>query len=169
MDVSREIATSTATAYRPRRGPRTGPAASQAGLLQPSRRARLLARVRARSLDRALIDGADPAGSGLLAARVAILSSPCTRRALAEGIERLVAGAQGPQRRWWALGARKAVLANSSDLHALASLLYSSNPVYARGLAILNELLCDGSSPAHHGGAAALARALSDVRSGLRG
>jgi hypothetical protein len=119
-------------------------------------------------LDRALIDGADPAGSPRLAARAAVLGSRRSRTELAEGLERLVSQAQAPHRRWWALEAPDAVLANSSELHSLASLLHSDTPLYVRGVASLRELLADGRGPAYRGGGTALARALSDARAGMQ-
>jgi hypothetical protein len=133
----------------------------------PAALSRLLARSLARRLDGALIAGADPAGSALLAARAALLTTARTRGSLAASLHGLVRAAQGPQRRWWALGSRDAVLANASELDALAMLLASDTPLYARGLALLNQLLTDGTGPAYRGDATALSRALSDARAAL--
>jgi hypothetical protein len=133
----------------------------------PAALSRLLARSLARRLDGALIAGADPAGSAVLTARAALLTSPRMRGSLADSLHGLVHAAHGPQRRWWALGSRAAVLANASELDALAMLLASERPLYARGLALLNGLLTDGSGPAFRGDATALARALADARSAL--
>jgi hypothetical protein len=133
----------------------------------PAALSRLLARSLAPRLDGALIAGADPAGSTLLAARAALLTSARMRGSLADSLHSLVRAAQGPQRRWWALGSRDAVLANASELDALAMLLASQTPLYARGLALLNELLTDGTGPAYRGDATALSRALSDARTAL--
>jgi hypothetical protein len=135
--------------------------------LNPGRLARLAARLRGPSLDAALIGGADPARSRLLAARAASLSSREGRVTIAEGIERLVRMAQGPQRRWWALSSRNTVLANSSELHALAALLRSERPLYARGVAILRQLLTDSSSVAYGDEAEGLARRLVSARAAL--
>lgn len=133
----------------------------------PAAVSRLLAHSLARRLDGALIAGADPASSALLAARAAHLTSAQMRGSLADSLHGLVRAAQGPQRRWWALGSRGAVLANASELDALAMLLASQTPLYARGLALLNQLLTDGLGPAYRGDATALSRALSDARSAL--
>ncbi len=133
----------------------------------PAALSRLVARTLARRLDGALIAGADPARSALVAARAALLTSAGMRGSLACSLHGLVRAAQGPQRRWWALGSRAAVLANASELDALAMLLTSETPLYARGLALLNELLADGVGPAYRGDAAALSRALSDARTAL--
>jgi hypothetical protein len=144
-------------------------AAAAGRLLEPNASARLLARVFAGRLDRALIDGADPASSPRLAARAAQLSSASTRRALADALDGLVRAAQRPQRRWWALSSPSSVLANSSQLHELASLLDGRGPVYARGVALVSELLHDGTGPVYQGRAGDLARALSDARTALCG
>lgn len=133
----------------------------------PAALSRLLARSLAPRLDGALINGANPADSTMLAARASLLTSARMRGSLADSLHNLVRAAQGPQRRWWALGSREAVLANASDLDALAMLLTSETPLYARGLALLNALLTDGTGPAYRGDAAALSRALSDARSAL--
>jgi hypothetical protein len=133
----------------------------------PAALSRLLARSLARRLDGALIAGADPAGSTLLATRAARLTSARMRGSLADSLHGLVRAAHGPQRRWWALGSRGAVLANASELDALAMLLASETPLYARGLALLNQLLADGTGPAYQGDAPALSRALSDARTAL--
>jgi hypothetical protein len=133
----------------------------------PAALSRLLARALARRLDAALIAGANPAGSALLAARAARLTSARGRESLADSLHGLVHAAHGPQRRWWALGSRATVLANASELDALAMLLSSETPLYVRGLALLNELLTDGTGPAYSGDATALSRALADARTAL--
>jgi len=157
----------------PRSRSRTGRQQAPTELLRavqaPGRRARLTARVHARALDRALAAGADPAASAPLAARAALLTSPGFRASAAEGLERLLRGAQGPHRRWWALARHTTVLANSSELAALASLLHSDRPAYARGIAILNLLLTDGTGAAYQGGPSDLARELRAVRTGMDG
>jgi hypothetical protein len=137
--------------------------------LGPSPLARVTARMRAQSLDRALIAGGDPSGSPQLAARAAQLTSPHTRAAIAGGLERLVRAAQGPQRRWWAVSRRGPLLANASRMHELASLLVSDVPLYARGIAMLNQLLTNGTEAAYHGTDAHLARRLDEARMALEG
>jgi hypothetical protein len=135
--------------------------------LRPGPLARLTARVHSQSLDRALIAGADPSGSPQLAARTAQLTSPRTRALISGGLERLLRGAQGPQRRWSAISRRGQLLANASRLHELAGVLASDVPVYARGIALLNELLTDGNGPAYHGTVESLARRLDEARMAL--
>jgi hypothetical protein len=45
--------------------------------------------------------------------------------------------------------------------------LASDVPVYARGIALLNELLTDGNGPAYHGTVESLARRLDEARMAL--
>jgi hypothetical protein len=134
---------------------------------EPGRIARASARLRGGSLDRALSAGADPRRSPQLAARAALLTSRRTRETLAEGLERLVDTAQGPHRRWWALGQHERVLANAGELHALARVLHGAQPVRPRGVAMLNRLLVDGTGPAYQGDQATFARRLSEARDAL--
>jgi hypothetical protein len=131
--------------------------------------ARLAARVRAGSLDHALAEGADPRSSKQLAARARLLTSRCRRIQAAQALEQLVRRAQGPHRRWWALSQHNAVLANSSELHGLASLLRSERPVYAHGVAALNDLLSDGTGPVYRDEDAELGPRLRRVRAALEG
>lgn len=137
--------------------------------LQPSRAARLIARLRHASLDRELIAGADPASSPQLAARAARLALTRERTHLAEGVERLLSATQGPQRRWWAVSRREPLLANAAELSHLAALLRSSTPLYARGVAIVHQLLTDGTGPAYFGNAELLDRRLREARTAMCG
>jgi len=130
---------------------------------RPTVRATLAARLRGGTLDRALIGGADPASTPQLAARVALLTSRKTREALADGLERLLEGAHGPRRRWWALSRRDALLENASEIRVLASLLRGCSPVYANGVAAAREMLGDSASPAYRGSAEELAEHLTGV------
>ena len=133
------------------------------------RRWRLRARLRGSALDRALAAGADPTCSRALAARAAQLTSRRNREQTASALDRLVHRAQGPQRRWWDLSQRQAILRNSSDLHGLAIVLTGERPLYAAGLAALNELLKDGTGPLYGGREGAVACALREVRTALEG
>ncbi len=138
-------------------------------LLLPSRRARLRARIHADSLERALIAGADPSDSQLLAARAAQLTSRRTRRRIASGLDRLVLASEGPQRRWWAVSRRAPLLANVTAIGELAELLRLDTPLYARGLAIISRLLSDGSGPLYHGGSERIAHELETARAAMGG
>jgi hypothetical protein len=137
--------------------------------LEPGRLARLLARARAGSLDRALIAGADPAGSRQLAARAAALTSPRVRALTADGLERLLQAAQGPPSRRRVLPRRDPVLASASELRELATRLREPAPLYARGVAIAGELLTDGSGPVYLGDRQSLALKLHEARAALAG
>ncbi len=138
-------------------------------VLAPGRIAKLVARVRRRALDRKLIDGADPSASEQLAARAARLASRDTRARIATGLERMLKLADEPRsRRWSVLPAAGAVRANQAELSELISLLRGSRPVYVRGVAMLGELIVDGTGPAYtdsRGGT--LAVRLCDAREAL--
>src|SRR5438552_2916153 len=62
----------------------------------PGFTARLAARLRGNALDRALIAGADPSASPLLAARAGLLTTRQRRNLIAGAIERLVAATREP-------------------------------------------------------------------------
>jgi hypothetical protein len=138
-------------------------------IFSPDRLTRLHARMRGRSLDRALIAGADPAGSRQLAARAAHLTSQRSRALTAAGLERLVRLAAANGRRWRVLVRPDCVLENASAICELASLLRGSTPVYAAGVAIVNRLLTDGTGAAYVGDSAQLARELARARTALAG
>jgi hypothetical protein len=132
--------------------------------------ARFAARLRGRALDRALLAGADPADSMQLAARAAQLTSRPVRGHLAEGLDGLILALdEGPSRRR-ILPSRSAIRANAAELHALAALLRGPAPLYARGVAMVRELLIDGTGPVYNGaGGAALADRIRDARVAIGG
>jgi len=155
------------TAHRASEGLSLDYARLAGGLLLPSLRARLLARIQADSLERALIAGADPRESPQLAARAAQLTSARTRAAIAAGLERLARASEGPQRRWWAPSQREPLLANVTALGELAELLRADTPLYARGIAILSRLLSDGSGPLYRGCSGRIAYELETARAAM--
>lgn len=116
----------------------TGPA--------PGWAARVLSRVRSHALDEALSRNTDPSRSPQLAARAARLTSRAMRDELARSLERLVFVAQHPRRQGLRVR-RTAILLSAPALHDVATVLHGPAPVYARGVAIINELLTDGSGP----------------------
>ncbi len=137
-------------------------------VLNPSRVARLAARLHATKLDRELIEGADPSTSQQLAARAAQLTSRPTRNAIADGLERLLRGASGYGTRTQVPVARRAVNANAAERADLADVVRSDAVLYAQGLAILREMVADGAGPAYLAGAAEpLTRALASARAAL--
>lgn len=137
--------------------------------LEPGPLARLAARVRPATLNEALVTGADPACSRQLAARAARLTSRPSRASLADGVEHLLRAAHGPATRRRVVPRREAVLANAAELHELAAVLREAAPVYARGVAIVEQLLIDGMGPAYVGDADALGRRLHEARTAMGG
>jgi hypothetical protein len=139
-------------------------------LLEPGHLTWALARLRRGGLDRELAAGADPASCPLLAARAAQLTDPDGREKIALGLERLMLTADGAAGRLRVAPSRAAVRANRSLLVELAAALRRSIPVYARGLALLEIVLTDGTGPAYTDtGGEALARELMMARTALAG
>jgi hypothetical protein len=151
----------------PIRSPRFGRAGT---VFAPSLTTRLRARARRMELDRALAEGADPAASPLLAARAAQLVARANRYRLAAALEHLALTADAPLRPWRAAPRRAAVVANRRDLMELAGTLRRGGLLYARGIAILELVLIDGSGPAYSDTRGeGLARQLQLAGSGLGG
>jgi len=131
---------------------------------------RLLARVRGHALDRALSNGADPVASPQLAARAARLAARPSRDELANSIERLVELAcEPPCRRRVELN-QAAIRGNADAMREIAAHLHGPAPVYARGVATLQQLVTDGTGPVFHTGSpsAALTRTLERASATLR-
>ncbi len=139
------------------------------GTVSPGLMTRFVALIRSSSLDRELIAGRDPSSSTQLAAHVARLTNPRTRVLIAEGLERLIQAAQGPQQRWSAVGRRDPLVGNINEIRELAELLRSETPLYARGIAILNQFLSDGTGCAYHGESRDIADRLDGARVALQG
>jgi hypothetical protein len=131
---------------------------------------RVGARIRSHALDRALIAGADPADSRQLAARAGTLTSRGHRLLMACGIERLLERAQEPPGPRRPVAPQRATVARHTEqLRALAALLRARTPLYARGIAMLTELLTDGTGPAYYGDPEAFSRWLRETRHALAG
>jgi hypothetical protein len=137
--------------------------------IEPSWFSRMMASVRGRALDRALIAGADPTDSTQLAARACKLTSPANRRLLAAGIERLLRSPTERPSRARLAPPRDTVLAAAEELSNLAELLRGRSPLYARGLAMLRELLTDGAGPLYRRQPEVLERRLEEARCALAG
>ena len=136
--------------------------------LSPGPLARLAARARCVSLDRALIAGADPTGSPLLAARAAQLTSTRSRAAIAAGLKELVRHGTEPS----GAGGRSRDAASCSPAPRRCTSLprcCSDEPLYARGIAMLGKLLTDDTGPAHLGAGEDLARLLAQARAAMAG
>jgi hypothetical protein len=156
----------TANPY-PLPNPRLGRAGT---VFAPSAVTRLLARTRRLELDRALAEGADPASSPLLAARAAQLVGRAGRYRLAASLEHLALTADAPLRLFRTAPRRGAVQANRAALMELAMTLRQGGLLYARGIAILELVLIDGSGPAYRDGRGeGLARQLQLAVAGLGG
>jgi hypothetical protein len=118
-------------------------------LFEPTLITRLRARARRLELDHALAGGADPASSPLLAARAAQLVASGARHRLAAALERFVLTAEAPPARVRVLPRRRAIAANRARMLELAATLRTSGLLYARGIAMLELVLIDGSGPAY--------------------
>ncbi len=149
---------SSAPALAPRRAPR-----------EPGWPSRTLARVRWFSLDRRLAAGEDPAGSPLLAAQAARLTEPRRRELLAAAVGGLLLAASEPPRASRVPMSRGALLRNEAALRELARRVDSRETLYARGLARLELMLGDASSPAFDGSAGALSAEIERVHAELSG
>ncbi len=97
------------------------------------------------------------------------LTSRRTRAQIAEGLERSLRDAQGPQRRFSAVSPHSPVLAGAQEVRDLAELLRGSEVLYVPGIALLNELLTDGGGPVYRGQPQALLRRLGEARAALLG
>jgi hypothetical protein len=136
---------------------------------EPGWPSRTLARVRWFSLDGRLAAGEDPAGSPLLAAQAARLIEPRRRELLAAAVGGLLLAASERPRVSRVPMSRGALLRNEAALRELARRVDSRETVYARGLARLELMLGDASSPAFRGGAGALSAEIERVHAELSG
>jgi hypothetical protein len=118
-------------------------------LFEPTWLTRLLARGRRLGLDHALAGGADPTASPLLAARAAQLVRPANRARLASALEHLALAADGHRTRFGVVPRRRTLEANRFTLLDLAARLRKGGLLYARGIAILELVLIDGTGPTY--------------------
>jgi len=118
----------------------------------------VLARSQAARLDRELAEGTSPEASASLAARATRLTSTEFRRDLAASLRRIlaVAGEAAPAAAGALLGSSRPIrvpvcttrISQSSALLAeLASRLLQPGPVPVRGVALVTQLLADGTGP----------------------
>ncbi len=115
----------------------------------PGRLARLMARLRSRELDRKLIAGADPGASPVLAARAGHLTQRSMRVRLANQLDDLVNGLDARPGRLIIRPRVGAVRASQDELRQLAARLRGFAPVYADGMAMLADLITDGTGPVY--------------------
>ena len=118
-------------------------------LFEPRLAVRLRARAQRLTLDRVLAAGADPSASPLLAARAAQLVHPRTRQRIAAWLEQFAHTAERPRSRVKTLPLRGAVRPNQEALLELARTLRHPHLYYARGIAMLELVLADGTGPAY--------------------
>jgi hypothetical protein len=130
-------------------------------------RDRLIAWLRAGSLDRQLARGVAPETGGPLTLRARALIGPSARSSLARQLRRVVSDARGDH--VWLTRIpvrRREVLAAADALDVLADRLAAPGPVDVRGVAQVRVLLSDGCGPLYFRGAtdelhARVAQALS--------
>ena len=115
-------------------------------------RARVAARMRAPSLDRALAHGVDPQSSPVLAARAELLLTRRLREAVASSIYQTLKDATAgvPPTSVRVPPARDAVRRNRRELLELAAELRQATDVSARGVAATCLLLGDGTGPLYY-------------------
>ena len=121
---------------------------------------RLLARGQAARLDRELAGGASPEASASLAARAAELTSTEFRRDLAANVRWMLFMAGEPAStaplraaRPVRVPLRTARISRSAPVLAeMASRLLEPGPVPARGVAMVTQLLADGTGPLYRAG-----------------
>ena len=110
---------------------------------------RIRTRLQRLSLDRRLAEGESPWASAELRWRADQLTAPLARRRLADEVGRLLEDAAQPSRPRGAAVPlyRPGVLACDELLRELAQNLRHAELVYARGVALVRQLLRDGGSP----------------------
>lgn len=109
----------------------------------------MIARMLARSLDRELAAGAPAHLSGAHAARSGQLATDRTRRAVANGLDRLIERADAPLARFQirAVPCREQVREATDMMRAIAARLRSAEPLGPRGIARLRTILSDPTGP----------------------
>ena len=132
-------------------------------------RERVLARLGAGRLDRALAAGASPDGGVAISLRAHELIGVRVRRTLSRGLLDLIVQARAPA--WPRTSVpvcRGKILSAQVLIEATARRLVEDRPVSARGVAQIRLLLTDGCSPVYdHPNAHDLLPALSAARSAL--
>ncbi len=127
---------------------------------------RLAVRLLASSLDRQLAEGRPPESNRLLAARAQVLVAPAMRADLAANLARVVA-----RSRWAPVVRspkvplnRNSIVACDPVLQVALDALVAPRPMLARGIAIISQLLSDGTGPLYNNrGAGELHDTLSEA------
>lgn len=111
-------------------------------------RDRLIARMRAVSLDGELAAGADPDSRALLTLRAHRLLRPGVRKRLSRGLQRLIDLAHRPPRAATHIALpSQQILAVAPVIEQLAERLGGNGPLDVRGVALTQLLLTDPASP----------------------
>lgn len=123
--------------------------------------ARVSARVRSRHLDQQLARGTPPETAAALALRARRLTQLSRRRAIADGLRRVIRDAcRGVPPSQARISPRLSqVIAASDELIRLADTLVTPGPVAARGVAQAWILLTDGTGPLYNANTTANLRA----------
>jgi len=122
------------------------------------------------TLDSSLAHGADPNTSPELSRRARQLTSRRRRAGLAQGIRNLIDAAEEPRRGYTSAVPlnRGEVLRERAFLLELAADLVSEDELNPRGIALVDRLLTDGSSPVYSPGPKGdLHRALIHARAAM--
>ena len=122
------------------------------------------------ALDRSLAHGADPSATPELSSRARQLASRRCRAALAGGIHNLIDAAEDPRHGYSAAAPlqRREILRERDFLLALAGDLLGDDTLHPRGIALVERLLTDGTSPVYTPGReGALHGALTHARAAL--
>lgn len=131
------------------RGTGEQPLERSAAVLGASPAIRAIARLRRRELDHALADGADVSATPLLAARAAQLVGRASRYRIADALERVALMTDAQRGRLRTPPRREPVRANRDEMLRLAARLRRDELLYARGIALLELILIDGTGPAY--------------------
>ncbi|MGN6170279.1 MAG: hypothetical protein ACTHQQ_19225 [Solirubrobacteraceae bacterium] len=113
-------------------------------------RDRVLARLHASRIDRALAAGVSPDSSAATSVRAHELIGMRTRQTLSGDLRDLISQARAPALRVNAVPiCRRKIIAAQELIEATASRLVEDRPVSARGVAQIRLLLTDGLSPVY--------------------
>ena len=130
---------------------------------------RLVCRIKRFGLDRALSRGEDPSADPLLGQRAEQLLSARMRRGLAADLRDLVEQAAHSPGLSAIVPVAPAVKSSRGSILAIAERLESDRAVGVRGVAMVQLMLCDSTSPFWSGTATELEHELKEVMVGLGG
>ena len=140
-------------------------------LERPALALRIRVAVRRRALDKDLARGDSPLRSDVYALRARQLVERRSRERLAEALERLVERAErtpSPGAIVWL--PKREIIDARTELLSLARRLRDARPVYACGVAMVSQLVCDGTGPAFTPRAGlSLRRAIAEATVALEG